>query len=127
MLPRIPLVKDFEASINDPKQFYHIKEMKLAKQGRVVDKTTILYNNNLTLNLTLSGIPLEAYDYVVNGKPALEWIIERYAITQDKDSGITNDANLWSDDSRYIVDLLKRIVTVSNETVKIVKNLPSLA
>lgn len=123
MLPRIPLVKDFEASINDPKQFYHIKEMKLAKQGRVVDKTTIIYNNNLTL----SGIPLEAYDYVVNGKPAIEWIMERYAITQDKDSGIINDANLWSDDPRYIVELLKRIVTVSIETVKIVKNLPSLA
>ena len=72
----------------------------------------------------LSDIPLEAYNYVVNGKPAIEWIMERYAVTVDKDSGIKNDPNEWSTDPRYIVDLLKRIVRVSLETVKIVDGLP---
>ena len=86
------------------------------------DKTIIVYNSHLTL----SEIPLEAYDYIVNGKSALEWIIERYQLTKDKDSGITNDPNDWSDDPRYIIDLVKRIVRVSLETVKIVNSLPTL-
>jgi len=64
------------------------------KSGGKPDKTTIVYNSHVTL----TGIPLEAYDYIVNGKPALEWIIERYAVTVDKDSGIRNDPNDWSDD-----------------------------
>ncbi len=72
------------------------------------------------------GIPLEAYDYVVNGKSALEWIMERYQITKDKDSQIPNDPNDWSDDPRYIIDLVKRIVRVSLETVRIVNELPAL-
>lgn len=76
--------------------------------------------------MVLSDIPLEAYNYVVNGKPAIEWIMERYAVTVDKDSGIKNDPNEWSTDPRYIVDLLKRIVRVSLETVKIVDGLPDL-
>jgi predicted helicase len=65
-------------------------------------------------------------DYVVNGKPAIEWIMERYAVTVDKASGIRNDPNAWSDDPRYIVDLLKRIVRVSVESARIVKSLPAL-
>ena len=87
-----------------------------------VDKTTIIYNSKLTL----SQIPLETYDYIVNGKSALDWVMERYKFTKDKDSDITNNPNDWSDDPRYIVDLVKRIVRVSLETVKIVKSLPAL-
>ena len=52
--------------------------------------------------------------------------MERYQLTKDKDSGITNDPNDWSDEPRYIVDLVKRIVRVSLETVKIVNALPAL-
>jgi len=63
---------------------------------------------------------------VVNGKPALEWIMERYAVIVDKASGIKNDPNAWSEDPRYIVDLVKRIVRVSVESARIVKGLPSL-
>ena len=63
---------------------------------------------------------------VVNGKPALEWIMERYAVTIDKDSGIKNDPNTWSENPRYILDLVKRIIRVSLETVRIVKGLPTL-
>lgn len=96
--------------------------MVFAKSGKSVDKSTIIYNNRVKL----TGIPSEAYDYVVNGKSAIEWLIERYAVTVDKNSGIRNDPNTWSDDPRYIVDLVKRIVRVSIETVKIVKGLPQL-
>ncbi len=52
--------------------------------------------------------------------------MERYQVTTDKDSGIRNDPNDWSDNPRYILDLLKRIVRVSVETVRIVKGLPAL-
>lgn len=69
---------------------------------------------------------MQAYDYVVNGKPAIEWIMERYAQTTDKDSGIKNDPNTWSTDHRYIVDLVKHIVRVSVESAGIVKSLPNL-
>lgn len=105
-----------------PKEFFWIEEMKFAKNGKEKDKTTILYNSRITL----SGIPLGAYEYVVNGKPALEWVMERYAVTVDKDSDIRNDPNTWSEDPQYILDLVKRIVRVSLETVRIVNGLPAL-
>jgi predicted helicase len=69
---------------------------------------------------------LDAYNYVVNGKSAIEWIMERYVVTVDKDSGIKNDPNKWSDDPRYIIDLLKRVIRVSMETNRIVRALPQL-
>jgi predicted helicase len=93
--------------------------------GEKWDRTVIQYN----ARITLSGIPPEAYDYIVNGKSAVEWIMERYQVTVDKDSGIRNDPNDWSrehDQPRYILDLLKRVVRVSMETMKIVNALPAL-
>ncbi|WP_211243646.1 type ISP restriction/modification enzyme [Paracoccus hibiscisoli] len=60
----------------------------------------------------------------MNGKSALDWVMERYAVTVHKESGIRNDPNDWSDDPRYIFDLVKRIVRVSLETVRIVASLP---
>ena len=93
--------------------------------GLKADKTRIHYNSHLTL----TGIPLEAYDYVVNGKPALEWIMERYQITVDKASGIRNDPNDWCrehNNPRYIVDLIRRVTRVSIETMKIVNGLPGV-
>ncbi len=96
--------------------------MTFAKDAKTVDKTTIIYNSNVKL----VGIPLEAYQYTVCGRSAIEWIMERYQVTVDKDSGIRNDPNDWSDDPRYIIDLLKRIVRVSVETVKIINNLPKI-
>jgi predicted helicase len=96
-----------------------------AKNGKEVDKTTIIVNSRLRL----TGIPLEAYGYVINGKSAIEWVMERYQVTVDKDSGIRNDPNTWGLESGqpdYIVNLVKRVVGVSVETVKLVKALPAL-
>ena len=75
------------------------------------------------------GIPLEAYDYVVNGRSAIEWIMDRYQVKIDKDSQIKNDPNDWCDEHnnpRYILDLILSLITVSIETMKIVKSLPKL-
>lgn len=100
--------------------YYHVEKMRFPKKG---EKGTIIYNSFITFK----GIPLVAYDYIVNGKSALEWIMERYAITVDKDSGIRNDPNDWCkehNDPRYIYNLVKRIIRVSLETNRIVAGLP---
>lgn len=116
-----PLTENCNRLVMEPEDF-RVSKMTFGKKGGKPDKSVIVYNSHLTL----SDIPLEAYDYVVNGKPAIEWIMERYQFTTDKSSGITNDPNEWSDDPRYIVDLVKRIVRVSIESVRIVQALPAL-
>ena len=103
-----------------------VTQMRWAKDGKQVRKDMICYNPTLTL----AGIPPEAYEYIVNGKSALEWLMERYAVTTDKKSGIVKDPNLWCEEHkepRYIIDLIKRIVRVSVETVDIVNGLPKLS
>lgn len=104
---------------------YRVEKMRFGRDNKEENKSTIIYNDAVTV----WNIPLEAYEYVVNGKSAIEWIMERYRITTHKESGIVNDPNLWCDEHnepRYIIDLLKRIVTLSVETMKIVKALPKL-
>ncbi|MEV5534032.1 DEAD/DEAH box helicase [Streptomyces prunicolor] len=103
-------------------ELYRVTKMKFGKAGKETDRTRIVYNNRLTL----TNIPEEAYRYQLGARSAIEWIIDRYQVKPDKASGITNDPNDWSSDARYIVDLLKRIVTVSLETMKIVDVLPPL-
>jgi len=102
-------------------ELYKVHKMTFADK----DKTTIKYNNHITL----SNIPLQAYDYIVNGKSAIEWIMERYRITTHKESGITNDPNDWCAEvgnPRYILDLLHSVIYVSVQTVEIVSSLPKL-
>lgn len=105
---------------------YRVEKMRYGKKGKDKDLTTLHYNDKITL----TGIPLETYDYVVNGKPALDWVIERQGVKTDKDSGIANDANDWAVETvgnpRYALELVLRVVTVSLETMKIVRALPSL-
>ena len=105
---------------------YRVEKMRFGKiDSKTVDKSVIHYNHAITIE----GIPAEAYEYVVNGKSAIEWIMERYAITTDKKSGITNDPNDWArehDDEKYILNLLLRVINVSVQTVEIVKGLPKL-
>lgn len=89
------------------------------------DKSTIIYNGNIQIN----NIPEKAYEYIVNGKSAIEWIVERYCVSQDKKSLIRNDANDWAKEHgkpRYILDLLLSVINVSVQTVDIVKALPKL-
>ncbi len=121
-------------SAEAPETLYKVRQMRFAKKqvkaanGKMKtedDKTRIVYNDKITI----AKIPLEAYEYVVNGKSAVEWIMERYAITTDKASGIVNDPNDWAlehNDPKYIFNLVLRIITVSLETMKIVKNLPKV-
>lgn len=105
---------------------YRVEKMRFGKNGKEKDRTTVHYNKRIAI----TGIPLEAYDYIVNGKPAIEWVMERQVVRTDPDSGIVNDANDWATEtmksSRYPLELLLRVVTVSLETMKIVHSLPAL-
>ncbi len=148
MLPRIPMHPDFWAfsqagqALGDLHVHYEnadefplqeepadlgwekrkVIKMKFPKKEGKADKTKIVYNPHLTL----AGVPLEAYDYMVNGKSAIEWVMDRYQCKTDKDSQITNNPNDWIEDENYIVSLLKKVVTVSIESARIINKLPSL-
>lgn len=111
---------------------FYVTKMKYAKRKNDEtgknedDPTKIIYNNHITVE----NIPEEAYDYVVNGKPAIEWIVERQSVKTDKNSEITNDANDWAietmGNARYPLELLLRVINVSLKTQKIVNGLPDL-
>lgn len=116
-----PLTIEAKGTLTDAD--YRVEKMKFAKKG---DKTTVIYNHRITLK----GIPEGAWDYVVNGKAALDWVMERQAVRTDKASGIVNDANDWACETmgnpKYPLELFQRVVTVSLETQKIVNSLPPL-
>ncbi|WP_407542474.1 DEAD/DEAH box helicase family protein (plasmid) [Deinococcus radiomollis] len=153
MLPRIPFASDFWAfskagrelgqwhvgyetvepfpltvqkhKLHEDESFYTVSKLVFGKKEKQIDRSTILYNSNVTI----SGIPDEAHEYIVNGKSALAWVMERYQTTTDKDSGIRNDPNDWSrehQDPQYILRLIGQVVRVSVETVRIVSALPGL-
>ena len=104
---------------------YRVEKMRWGGQARNPDLSRIVYNDWITL----AGIPDEAHDYAVGPRSALAWLIDRYQVKTDKASGIVNDVNDWGlerGEPRYILDLVKRIVTVSVETMRIVRGLPEL-
>lgn len=150
MLPRLPLVdepRDFwkfskagrelaELHINyesvpayskvkvrgEDSKFFEVGKMRFPKKGQ---KDTIIYNSKIVIE----NIPEKAYEYVVNGRSAIEWIMERYQVTIHKESGIKNDPNDWAKEvgnPRYILDLLLSIITVSLKTLEIVESLPEV-
>ena len=152
-LARIPIVKDKEKYVEIGKQLmnlhlnyeevpmyegvliesktdpsYQVKKMNFAKNrnsetGKLEkDRSTIIFNTDLTIK----DIPEKAYEYVVNGKSAIEWIMDQYRVKTDKKSGITDDPNDFSDDPKYIFNLLLRIINVSVQTVDLVNRLPKL-
>lgn len=112
---------------NDEYEYYSVSDKMRFRSGvKAKDKPdTIVYNGHITVE----NIPAVAYDYIVNGKSAIEWIMERYTVSTDKDSLIRNDCNDWSKEHnqpRYILDLLLSVINVSVQTVEIVKGLPKL-
>ena len=125
-------VKPYEGCIIDAAESPSYRVEKLAygkiagqKGDAAKDRSTIIYNNSITIR----NIPLEAQEYVVNKKSALDWIVERCCVSTDKDSGIVNDFNDYAKemgDEKYIFNLILRVITVSLETMKIVKALPKL-
>lgn len=91
--------------------------MKHPKKG-VLD--TVIYNTDITV----TNIPNKVYNYIVNGKPAIEWIIDQYNVSIDKKSGILDDPNEFSEDPNYILNLLLSVITVSMKTLGLIDKLP---
>lgn len=123
---KVPIYAGAKVTHSGNKHDYRVEKMRYAGKGRgaKLDRTTLLYNDTITV----TGIPLDAYEYVVNGKPALDWVVERQRVKTDKDSGIVNDANDWAIETmknpKYPLELFLRVITVSLETMNIVKSLP---
>lgn len=127
---KYPLTIEAKGKLTDAD--YRVEKMKFAKKkdpdtGKSVDdRSIVVYNNKITLR----GIPDAAWDYVVNGKAALDWVMERQAVRTDKASGIVNDANDWAnetmDNPKYSLELFQRVITVSLETQSVVNALPPL-
>jgi predicted helicase len=124
--------EDTKVSGDDGK-FYTVDKMRFGKKTadenskskNVDDKSIINYNNKISI----SNIPEKAYEYVVNGKSAIEWIMERYQVSTHKESGIVNNPNDWANETgnpRYILDLLLSVINVSMQTVEIVNSLPKV-
>lgn len=107
---------------------YVVKKMKFGKKldpetnRKVNDRSKIIFNSDITVE----NIPEKAYEYIVNGRSAIEWIMDQYQVKTDKKSGITDDPNDFSDDPKYIFNLLLRIINVSVQTVDLVNSLPKL-
>lgn len=104
---------------------YKVTKMRFAKKrdenGKSVnDRSSIIFNHDITI----SNIPEKAYEYIVNGRSAIEWIMDQYQVKTDKKSGITDDPNEYSKDEKYIFNLLLRIINVSVQTVDLVNSLP---
>lgn len=109
----------------EPADFY-VTKMHYGGRGKNKDCSVIHYNDKITV----TGIPLAAHDYIVNNKTAIDWVMERQSIRIDKTSGIINDANDFACETMhnpaYPLELLLRTITVSLETMKIIRNLPKL-
>ena len=152
-LARIPVVKDKEKYVEIGKRLmdlhlnyekvpmyegisiesksnpsYQVKKMKFAKVRNPEtkklenDRSTIIFNTDITIK----NIPDKAYEYIVNGRSAIEWIMDQYQVKTDKKTGITDNPNDFSDDPKYIFNLLLRIINVSVQTVDLVNRLPKL-
>ena len=101
---------------------HRVEKMKIVD---VDGEKAIRYNENITV----TGIPTEAWEYAVNGKSALEWIVERYQDATDRDSGLRNDCNAWGREHgnpRYPLDLIEKVTRVSVETAEILKGMPEM-
>ena len=120
----VPVYKGVDIQLSEQIS-YKVTKMKFAKKrdenGKSVnDRSTIIYNNDITIR----NIPEKAYQYMVNGRSAIEWIMDQYQVKTDKKSGITDDPNDYSNDEKYIFNLLLRIINVSIQTVDLINSLP---
>ncbi|MDE5770287.1 MAG: hypothetical protein K2I06_01470 [Ruminococcus sp.] len=106
-------------TIEIDKEDYTVQQMKFPKDNKKALKDTIIFNEYIRI----SSIPKRVYDYIINGKSAVEWVMERYAITTDKASGITDNPNDYGDE-KYIFNLLISVISVSLKTLELIDSMP---
>jgi predicted helicase len=110
---------NFSKEISDAKKLYRVEKMRFGKSN---DKTSIIFNQYITL----SDIPADCYTYFVNGKTPIEWVMDRYTVKVDSDSGNLNDPNEYSDDPKYVFNLLLSVIAMTKKIVELQKTLPKL-
>ena len=115
----IPAYEGVNIRFKSDNPSFKVKKMKHPKRAQL---DTIIFNEDIVI----TDIPERAYEYVVNGKPAIEWIIDQYQVKKDKKSGIVDDPNEFSDNPKYIFNLLLSIINVSMQTMDLVESLPPL-
>ncbi len=93
--------------------YYDVVQMKKDKKG-----DRILYNQNITI----TQIPKKAFDYVINGKSAIDWVIERYQKTMDEDSLIENNPNHYAG-GKYVFELLCRVIKLSEKSMDLIEKI----
>jgi len=103
----------------DAKKLYCVEKMRFGKAG---DKTTIMFNQFITIR----EIPEDSYSYLVNGKSPIEWVMDRYMVKEDADSGIANDPNDFSEDPKYLFNLLLSVISMTKKIIELQKALPKL-
>lgn len=102
---------------------FKVSKMRFERGEKISQKPSrIIYNDKISI----INIPEKAYDYRVNGKSAIAWIMQRYQVTTDPQSTITKDPNLFSDNPRYILDLLLKVIEVSVRSVDWIEKLPQM-
>ncbi|MDE6671554.1 MAG: DEAD/DEAH box helicase family protein [Ruminococcus sp.] len=106
-------------TIEIDKEDYTVQQMKFPKDNKKALKDTIIFNEHIRI----SSIPKRVYDYIINGKSAVEWVMERYAVTTDKASGITDNPNDYGDE-KYIFNLLISVISVSLKTLELIDSMP---
>lgn len=115
----LPVHHDINVIFRSEAPSYKVDKMKHPKKGKL---DTIVFNNDIVIE----NIPLQAYDYIVNGKPVIQWIMEQYQVKVDKNSGIIDDPNLYSEDEKYIFNLLLSVINMSILTLDLMNEIPLL-
>ena len=110
---------DISEKVNDDKKLYRVEKMRFGKSG---DKSVIQYNQFITV----SDIPAEIYAYFVNGKTPTEWVMDRYMVKEDSDSGNLNDPNEYSNDPKYVFNLLLSVIAMTKKITELQKTIPKL-
>ena len=106
--------------VSDPKKLYSVEKIRFGKGG---DKSFVQFNQFITI----SNVPEEIYSYLINGKTPVDWVMDRYAVKEDTDSGNLNDPNHYSEDPEYVLKLLLSVMAMSRQILDLQKKLPKLA
>ena len=118
-LPNDFVKVEISTKVTDLKKLYRVEKIRFGKSG---DKTVIQFNQFITI----SNIPEEVYTYLINGKTPVEWVMDRYMVKEDPDSGNLNDPNEYSEDPKYVLNLLLSVMAMSKGILDLQLTLPKL-
>jgi predicted helicase len=114
-------VKEADLMHLDNQSLSYSESRRVEKMRISPDRVAVIINKSLTL----SGIPPECFQYRLGNRSALEWVIDQYQVTRDKQGNVVSDPNQL-DDKDYIIRLVKQVVAVSVQTIGLVRQLEQM-